>query len=163
MARGRPLPREQQVAIFRRDRWICCWCDRPVIFAPALKYLELDLHERSKYKGKLAYFHPNLTRRNAPLLDALAAVLDHVEAAKLGGATDAKNLVTSCNKCNMKKNALPLEKWKQLYPAPKPIRSTYGEPEDWDGFSSLFIVLSDQYSDKFTSAEKDWLKALKQS
>jgi len=29
-----------QVQVFRLDGWICRWCGRPVIFAPAMKYLQ---------------------------------------------------------------------------------------------------------------------------
>jgi 5-methylcytosine-specific restriction endonuclease McrA len=160
MARGRPLPHEQQVAIFRRDRWLCRWCGKPVIFAPALKYLERDLRERG-YKGKLAYFQLNFTRHGAPLLDELAVVLDHVEAAARGGANGSANLVTACNKCNMKKSDLPLDKWNEKHPAPKPIRSKYGEPEDWDGFSSLFVMLAERFVEELTPSERNWLSVLK--
>ena len=38
MATRRPLPKPLQVAVFRRDGWLCCWCKRPVIFAPVMNF-----------------------------------------------------------------------------------------------------------------------------
>jgi hypothetical protein len=45
-----------------------------VIFAPALRYLDA-LARTHGIKEALAYFHPNWTRRDAPLLDHLGAVM----------------------------------------------------------------------------------------
>jgi hypothetical protein len=68
-----------QVQVFRRDRWLCRWCGCPVIFAPVMKYLA-DLVRREGYDTTLPYYHRNWRRRDAPLLDRLGAVIDHVEA-----------------------------------------------------------------------------------
>ncbi len=38
-----PLSKELQVSVFRRDRWICRWCKRPVVFAPVMKFLEREI------------------------------------------------------------------------------------------------------------------------
>jgi hypothetical protein len=58
----------QLVDIFRRDGWLCVWCKRPVIFAPAMKYLLRELRS-SGVDGELAYHHAHWTRANAPLLE----------------------------------------------------------------------------------------------
>jgi hypothetical protein len=43
----------------------------------------------------------------------------------------------------------------------KPVKGKYGEPQHWDGLSSVFIMLAGRFPEKLTSGEKEWLKALK--
>jgi len=43
----------------------------------------------------------------------------------------------------------------------KPIKGKYGEPQDWDGLSALFIVLAERHSSTLTRGERDWLRAIK--
>jgi hypothetical protein len=68
------LPKGLQAGVFYRDHWLCRWCKRPVIFAPAMKYLQQHLSDAG-YKD-LAYWRYAYDRHGAPLLDDLAAVLD---------------------------------------------------------------------------------------
>jgi 5-methylcytosine-specific restriction endonuclease McrA len=152
-----PLPYTIQVAVFRRDRWLCRWCHRPVIFAPALKFLDGIARERG-HAGPLAYHDERWRRDRAPLLDHLGAVIDHVEAFSRGGAHDVANFVTSCNKCNARKKDGRVEAFQRAVPA-RPVRGKYGEPEHWDGFSSLFLLLANGRPDLSVS-EKRWLAAL---
>jgi len=153
----KPTSRKQQIFVFRRDRWLCRWCKRPVIFAPAMKYLQQELAD-SGY-GELAYWRPAFNRRGAPLLDELAAAVDHIKALTMGGTNDVENLTTACNKCNTRKNNCDPRKWENEHPF-KPIRSKFGEPQVWDGFSSLFLYMAKRHASSFTATEKDWLKAL---
>ena len=95
----------------------------------------------------------------APLLDLLGAVIDHIEAHSSGGADQPDNLTTACNKCNGRKSAATLDKWGER-PMEKPIKGKYGEPQRWDGFSTLFVVLARRNLDALTTTEKGWLKAL---
>ena len=37
------LSKARQVAIFQRNRWLCRWCGKPVIFAPVMKYIEMEM------------------------------------------------------------------------------------------------------------------------
>lgn len=152
-----PIPRSLQVCVYRRDHWLCRWCKRPVVFAPALKYLQEEL-ANAGFKN-LAYWRYAYDRSGAPLLDELAAVVDHVKAFSAGGAADIENLTTACNRCNMRKNSGDAEKWEREHPI-KPIRSRHGEPEDWDGFSSVFAYFANHSPSKLTSTEKEWLEAL---
>jgi 5-methylcytosine-specific restriction endonuclease McrA len=92
-----------QIRVFRRDRWLCHWCGRPVIFAPAMRYLE-QLLKRSGFTESLAYHDARWRRDKAPLLDHLGAVIDHIQAHSRGGTSDETNFVTSCNKCNSRKS-----------------------------------------------------------
>src|SRR5271155_987626 len=123
--------KELQIAIFRRDGWLCCWCKRPVIFAPVMKYLEREIKE-SGIDKRVAYHHGRWTRDGAPLLDELGAVIDHIEARSKGGPDDQNNLATACNKCNALKSASAHEKFISKLKF-KPIKGKYGEPKTWDG------------------------------
>ena|SRR5437867_8567499 len=81
-----PISKALQVQVFQRDRWLCRWCLRPVVFPPTLKYLERLLRQRG-CSEPLAYFHLNWRRDAAPLLDELGASVDHVEAHAKGGSS----------------------------------------------------------------------------
>lgn len=151
------VSRRTQVSVFRRDRWLCRWCKRPVVFAPAMKYLQQEL-ATAEYKN-LAYWRYAYDRCGAPLLDELAAVIDHVKAFAQGGANTEDNLITSCNRCNMMKNMSDAEKYERAHPI-RPIKSKHGEPQDWDGFSSVFLFLANRYKSDLKLSEKDWLRAL---
>ena len=112
------------------------------------------------HNGPLAYYHAHWTRDGSPLLDELGGVLDHVEAFSVGGPCDPDNLVTSCAKCNGRKSSAPLEVWNGR-PKRSPIKGKYGEPQNWDGLTALFVVLAEHNLAKLTAGERDWLKALK--
>jgi hypothetical protein len=127
------------------------------VFAPALKFVESFLLERG-HEGPLAYHDPRWRRDRAPLLDHLGAVIDHVEAFSRGGAHSEANFVTACNKCNARKNNRVAEEFKNNVPA-RQVKGKYGEPEHWDGMSTLFIVLARDRRD-LTVSEKRWLAAL---
>ncbi len=152
------LTKALQVAIFRRDAWLCCWCKRPVIFSPALKLLELEV-KNSGVGARLAYYHAHGTREGSPLLDELGAAIDHVEAFSLGGACSEENLRTSCWKCNVRKSSAALDHWDKREKR-SPVKSKYGEPQAWDGLTSVFIMLAKRNPAQLTAGEREWLKAL---
>lgn len=157
--RRKHLSKDEQLNIFRRDGWLCCWCKKPVVFAPTLRLIEMEVRNAGD-KGPLAYYHAHWTRDGAPLLDELGGVLDHVEAFSSSGPCDPENLVTSCAKCNGRKGAEPLGQWDQRQKR-SPIKGKYGEPQNWDGLTALFAVLAERNPAKLTSGERDWLKAIK--
>jgi hypothetical protein len=95
-----PMSKALQVAIFRRDGWLCRWCNKPVIFPPALKYLEIEIKNSGNIEP-LSYHNKNWRRADAPLLDLIGAEIDHIDSHSGGGASDLKNLVTACHKCNL--------------------------------------------------------------
>jgi 5-methylcytosine-specific restriction endonuclease McrA len=148
-----------QVQAFRRDRWLCRWCGRPVIFAPAMRYLA-EFVRQEGYNGILAYYKRNWRRSDAPLLDHMGAVIDHVEAHSGGGASVISNLATACNKCNARKSSQSAEAFEKRHPA-IPVKGKYGDPRDWDGLSTLFMILIDKNRGSATSTERAWLRALK--
>ena len=152
------LSKAVQVAIYRRDGWLCRWCAKPVIFGPAMKLLEAELR-RTGVTHPLAYYHAHWTRATAPLLDELGAVLDHVKAFSAGGDCIEDNLVTACAKCNGRKSAAPLEDWNQRV-IRRPIKGKYGEPQQWDGLSAMFVMIAEKHPKTLTLVERNWLKAL---
>ena len=106
-AKKRKPPRKAlQLKIFRRDGWLCCWCKKPVIFPAVMKYLQMELRSAGN-REPLAYYHAHWTRNTAPLLDAVGAVIDHVEAFSTGGTCTEDNFCTACCKCNVLKGASP--------------------------------------------------------
>lgn len=153
------LPKSVQLAIYCRDGWLCRWCAKPVIFAPAMKLLELELKSAGD-DSPLAYYHLHWTRANAPLLDELGAVLDHVAAFAKGGRCEESNLVTACAKCNGRKSAAPLAEWNQR-DIRQPIHGKYGEPRAWDGMSGVFTALAERHLSQLTRGDAQWLAALK--
>jgi len=90
-----------------------------------MRLLERELIKAGRVEP-LSYYHLHWTRANAPLLDDLGAVIDHVEAHSAGGPTTEDNLVTACNKCNGRKSSARIAEWDKR-PKHKPIRGKYGE------------------------------------
>lgn len=147
-----------QLKIFRRAGWLCHWCKRPIIFPPVMKYLELEL-KNAGIRESLAYYHAHWTRDTAPLLDELGACIDHEEAFSTGGACVEENFRASCCKCNVRKSAASLAKWNQRDQR-KSVKGKYGEPQFWDGFSLVFVLLANRNKSALNATDRAWLKAL---
>jgi hypothetical protein len=98
------------------------------------------------------------TRQSAPLLDELGAVLDHVDAFSAGRPDAVENLVTSCNKCNGRKNASPAAEFEGL--PRKFVKGKYGEPVGWDGLSALFVALARRHRGRLSTSEQQWLAVI---
>lgn len=130
-----------------------------MIFAPAIRYLEKFVRMKG-VTSPLAYHHPHWTRRDAPLLDHMGAVIDHVAPHRDGGKSDRENLVTACCKCNALKSAQKREEFERKLHRHR-VKGKYGEPDHWDGFSALFVVLIEDNRDTASVSELDWLKHLK--
>ena len=160
-AHPRFASRQIQVQVFRRDRWLCRWCGCPVIFAPTLRYLA-EFVKQEGFDAPLPYYNRNWRRRDAPLLDYLGAVIDHVEAHSGGGASDIANLATACNKCNGRKSNARAEEFSKRHPL-IPVKGKYGDPLDWDGLSTLFMILVAKNKKSATSTELAWFRVLKNS
>jgi hypothetical protein len=65
-------PREQ-VRIFKRDRWHCRWCRRPVIFALAMKYIQSELKDAGNDRP-VAYYDAHWDKQLSPLLNESGAI-----------------------------------------------------------------------------------------
>ncbi len=136
------IAKKDSLIVWKRDRWCCRYCGRPVIFAPTMKMLE----KKSPSRG---YYHPHWKRENAPLLDELGASIDHIHAVSRGGTNSLDNYLTACWKCNVDKNDRPLENWGEIIDT---------LPTAWDGLSSLFVYL--YHKDSADSTEKVWYRLL---
>ena len=155
----RQVPQDIQVRVFFRDGWLCHWCHRPTVFGLALKYMEQFLKEQG-YEHQTAYYSFRWRRDTSPLLDHLAAVIDHAEAYSTGGAHSVENFVTTCNKCNMRKSNRPVEAMaKNEFGTP--VKGRFGEPRYWDGLASMFLVLAGKNPVALTRTERKWYDALK--
>jgi hypothetical protein len=154
------IPISTQVRVLFRDRWICHWCHRPTVFPLALKYLDRFVKGKG-YTAPIAYYDFRYRRDAAPLLDHLAAVIDHVKPFSKGGDGDEQNLVVACNKCNMRKTDRLPEDHVEREPD-KPVKGRYGEPKHWDGLASLFLVLGRDDLHVLTPNEREWFYALEE-
>lgn len=151
-----PIPR--QVAALFRDKWLCRYCGRPVIFAPALKYLGQFVKSQG-FDKSLAYYDMRYSRYASPLLEDLGLAIDHVDAFVKGGSNDLDNLVTACSPCNAQKSAGTSKDHLRRHPR-RLIRSKHGEPTRWDGLASYFIVVGRANPKALTAQELKWFTAL---
>jgi 5-methylcytosine-specific restriction endonuclease McrA len=156
--RRTPISRAVQVEVYYRDRWLCRWCRRPIVFPPAFKLLAESI--ASELPDVPTAIWNGLWRRDkAPLLDELAACIDHVRAIADGGAHDISNFTASCARCNARKSDRDAAAWTSANP-PWKVKGKYGEPEEWDGLASLFVLLARKTLRPLTTVEKDWLRAI---
>ena len=79
-----PISVEDQATVYFRDKWLCKYCRRPVILHLALKWLVRLVHSRIAGVDP-AYWDDHWRRDKAPLLDELAASVDHKVALSDGG------------------------------------------------------------------------------
>ena len=153
-----PIPYDVAVRVYFRDGWLCHHCRRPAVFHLALKLLGEKV--TAALPGiPLAYWDERWRRDQSPLLDQLAASIDHVEAFATGGAHDEANFATICVKCNVRKGTRPREAHASI-DAPRSIKGKYGEPSAWDGLASTFVMLARESPRTLTTSEKGWLRAL---
>jgi hypothetical protein len=154
-AKRKQLSKSAKIRIWKKGGWLCYWCRRPLIFGQAMKLLALDT-------GAPAYFHAHWTRDTAPLLDELGAVLDHKECFVDHPDLDVEgNLVAACCKCNARKSSTPLGQFEKR-PRRKPIKGKYGEPQHWDGLTSLFLTLAKRHQDALTAEDRSWVNAIEE-
>jgi 5-methylcytosine-specific restriction endonuclease McrA len=159
--RRRPsIPIATQVAVYFRDRWLCHLCKRPIVLHLTLKYLDALVREHG-FTLPLAYWDPSWRRDTSPLLDELAAMIDHVEAFARGGAHDISNFAAVCARCNARKSAKVRDDYLRENP-PWKVKGLHGEPTQWDGLSTLYVALARDKRDELTSSEKEWLGALEE-
>ena len=151
------IPYDVQVRVFFRDKWLCWLCGRPAIFAPAFKYIDQFVKD-SGYSRPTAYHSDAWRRDKSPLLLEMAAVVDHVTAHVHGGPSSEGNLGTAHHSCNIRKSSAAGETYTTRNPR-RQIKSQYGEPEHWDGFVSVFMVLARTYETRLTRTEKSWYQS----
>jgi 5-methylcytosine-specific restriction endonuclease McrA len=151
------IPIPVQVEVLYRDQWLCTMCRRPVVFPLAMKLLE-ESTARALPGVVLAYWNPQWRRDAAPLLDELAACIDHVVAYSKSGEHTAVNFATACARCNQRKSARDRDAFLAEM-QPWEVKGKHGEPTSWDGFAAVFISLARQLPRELTATERAWLKA----
>ena len=82
-----------------------------------------------------------------------------MKAFSTGGDHKKPNFVTACNKCNMRKSAELAAECGKKHPLKK-VKAKYGEPQHWDGFSVLFVLMMAEDRTGVTQSELGWYKAL---
>jgi len=107
----------------------------------------------------LAYWDERRRRDQSPLLDQLAASIDHIHAFSTGGEHAEANFATICVKCNVRKRTRSREQH-ELIDSPRVVKGKYGEPTAWDGLASTYVMLARESTRPLTAAEKGWLRAL---
>ena len=152
------IPISTQVEIFFRDDWMCHYCGLPTVFAPALKYMQQDVVTRGLGYTP-AYYDFRYAHIAAPLLDELAAVIDHKQAFSAGGTNETTNLVTACNNCNMRKNNRSNDEFENRDCARR-AKKRKRKAKGWDGFVSFFVLHGRANPNSLTAQEKEWFVAL---
>jgi 5-methylcytosine-specific restriction endonuclease McrA len=154
-----PISTKDKAEVLRRDRWLCRYCGAPVVFAPAMRMVDLWTAEHgAPGTPVVANYHPEWPRDRAPLLDWLGAVVNRRVAESRGGGSDPSNLVTACNQCVVLKKDAPEDEFLAAHPRPS---SGTSEPTGWDGFSTMFVLLAPNYFRTLSGDEREWLAALR--
>jgi len=60
----------------------------------------------------------------------------------------------------MRKNSTEVNDFEKRSPLVR-VKGKYGEPSQWDGMTSLFVVLASQRLADLSASELAWLKALR--
>lgn len=92
----------------------------------------------------------------------MGAVIDHVEAHSGGGPSVISNLATACNKCNGRKSNSSAADFSKRHPL-IPVKGKYGDPQEWDGLSTLFMILIGKKPGSATATDLMWLRAFQSS
>jgi 5-methylcytosine-specific restriction endonuclease McrA len=150
------IPYSVQVEVFFRDGWLCSHCRRPTIFHLALKQLS-EVVGAEFPELALAYWNPQWRRDAAPLLDELAASVDHIQAYSKGGAHDTSNFATICARCNARKSNRSSEEHLAVN-KPWVVHGIHGEPSKWDGLASVFVYFARRCERSLTATEQGWLR-----
>lgn len=151
-----PLPRKEApmsmyMAVFRRDRFHCRYCDRRTIFYPLFELLSVG------FFPDVLPFHPNWRAGHVhPAVVTWSTSLDHVLPVVAGGHhADPRNLATACAQCQYQKGN-STRGWPLL-----PINT-----QTWDGLSGCYERLwtATQYQTpglQLRSGHRTWLTTLR--
>jgi hypothetical protein len=152
---SRSIPKHVEVGIYLRDRFLCRYCGKRVIFGPLLRLV-------SDLQPDLFPWHRNWMRgRTHPLYWTHRASCDHVRPVARGGSSDPSNLVTACYMCQDMKSHWTLE---ELKPLGWRLRPCPTEVSDWDGLSGLYKSLWSTASQPQQDLNhQSWVRALEQA
>jgi hypothetical protein len=122
---NRTISEPTQIRIFRRDKFICRYCNRRTVIVPLLRLLSITFSDIFPY-------HPNWRMDKCHLgYWRDVASCDHLIPIARMGTSEPDNLITACYMCNsIKQNWLVEElRW-----AIQPV----ADGMEWDGLSSYY-------------------------
>lgn len=152
---SRNIPKHVEVGIFLRDRFVCRYCEKRVIFGPLLRLV-------SDLQPDLFPWQQNWRRgQTHPMYWTHRATCDHVLPVARGGSSDPSNLVTACYMCQDMKSHWTLE---ELKPLNWRLRPCPTEASDWDGLSGVYKSLWSKASEPQKGLyHQPWVRALEQA
>lgn len=139
-----------QIAIFRRDGFICRYCGKRTLFPAVLRVL-------SHLFPELLPYHRNWKwAETHPLYWTHATSLDHRIPVARGGESTAENLITACYQCNSIKQNWLLEElcWE--------LRPVELGSSAWDGLTGEYARLCSAAGLERNKYHSAWLAALSQ-
>jgi hypothetical protein len=125
---NRTINERTQMRIFRRDKFICRYCNRRTVIVPLLRLLSIAFTDIFPY-------HPNWRTDKCHLgYWRDAASCDHVIPIARMGTSQPDNLLTACYMCNsIKQNWLVEELRWEIQPV--------ADDKGWDGLSTYYCDL----------------------
>jgi 5-methylcytosine-specific restriction endonuclease McrA len=142
----RGLPKKQMGRIFKRDHFMCRYCQGKTIFTPIMELLSVIFPDDFP-------FHPNWKAGvTHPAVASRSPAIDHLVPVVHGGTNEDKNLVTACTPCNSIKADFTLE---QLGWEIQPIT-----PTGWDGLMGLYRSLWEAAGTPKAKYHEGWMSAL---
>jgi hypothetical protein len=124
----RAVSRSTSARIFKRDRFVCRYCNGKTILTPVMELLGVLYPKIFPFQSegwKAGITHPAVIARSP--------AVDHVEPIAHGGSNDDENLATACWPCNAIKSDFTLE---LLGWTLRPISDG-----DWDGLTRYYREL----------------------
>jgi hypothetical protein len=144
----RPLPIPLIAQVFKRDHFICRYCETWTIPTAVLRAIS----SVPVLQVRLPYHRSKRVDSTHPIYRSHGATCDHIEPVVLGGPDrDIDNLVTACWACNRTKADQRLEDTKITL---APIASV-----DWDGLTGRYRAIWDAAGRPDESFHRHWMKA----
>ncbi len=140
------IPFPTQVAVFRRDGFVCRYCGKLTLFVPTLRLM-------SRLYPQLLPFQKNWKRGEChPVFWTHSASCDHIVPLARNGSSAPDNLATACYMCNDMKSQWLLSE----------LRWNLADPsvEGWDGLSALYPSLFAASHSQQDAYFRNWLRAL---
>jgi 5-methylcytosine-specific restriction endonuclease McrA len=144
--RNLPIPLQWQV--FKRDHFVCRYCEKRTVLPPVLRLLSYFLGDDFRY-----HRHGLMTECHVAFWRDIASC-DHIVPVARGGVSGAENLATACYMCNsVKQNWLLDELRWEINPIPPSATA-------WDGLAGAVGGMLRLAAIPMTPYYRNWLKAI---
>ncbi len=146
-ARKRAVTRPAMARIFRRDHFVCRYCNGKTILTPLMELLGALYPDSFPYQSDA--WRAGVTH---PAVIARSPAVDHVDPVAHGGSNHDDNLVTACWLCNAIKSDFTLELigW-ELQPIPA---------SGWDGLTRFYRRLWELAGQPKPEYHRSWMALL---